>query len=287
MNTRPGRVIAFTRPLHGLGNRLRVTLGARSLAEWAGRGFAYTWPTGRNFGASFEEMWTFGERRISPASSRLLALRHPYRGAELDWVDGAQADRVWQIRTAHALHLPAGAMPWGERLRGLAPVPELADRIRAFHTRHLQGRPYIGVMVRAHVVSNTQTLRHSPIEWYIDRMNELRAEYPDVGFFLSSDSVQAQERVQAEVPGTVALTDKGDYNTTRALLSSVVDLYLLAGGAHLIAPHYSSFPEVAQQLAGPGLRLETSMTEPETRLLAGETLSIASDPLQPSVRMPQ
>ncbi|MGC5172281.1 hypothetical protein ACPW96_16400 [Micromonospora sp. DT81.3] len=281
-----GRVIAFTGKYHGLGNRLRVTLGARSLARWAGRDFAYTWPTGRRFGARFDELWKFGERRISPTWSRMLSLRHPYRKADLDWLDDAGSDRTWQIRTAHALHLPDGATPWGEELQSLEPVDVIADRVRAFRDRHLAGEPYIGVMVRAHPVSNVQTLEHSPLHWYIDRMRELRAERPGVRFFLSADAEPAQAEVIAAIPGTVALDDKGGYNTKAALVSSVVDLYLLAGAGHLIAPHYSSFPHVAQKLAGPGLLLETSMTGPETRLEGRETLPIAADPLRPWSRTP-
>lgn len=280
------RVIAVTGRYHGLGNRLRVTLGAKSLAEWAGRDFAYTWPVGQRFGASFEEMWSFGERRISPLHSRLLSIRHPYRSADLDWMPDADADRIWQVRTAHALHLPDGAWPWGERLRALHLADGIADRVRAFHAEHLAGRAYVGVMVRAHAVSNAKTLEHSPIEWYLGRMQELRAEYPGVPFFLSCDSEEAQEKVIAHVPGTVALTGKGAYNSKAALLSSVVDLYLLAGSAHLLAPHYSSFPEIAQQLAGPGIRLETSMTDASTRLTAGEALSAAPDPVRPAERGP-
>jgi hypothetical protein len=280
-----GRVIAFTRKYHGLGNRLRVTLGARSLARWANRDFAYTWPTGSAFGARFDELWRFGEKRISPLHSKLLSLRHPYRKESLDWLDAAKGDRVWQIRTAHALHLPEGATPWGEELQGLRPVDAIAERIVDFRAAHLGDDPYIGVMVRAHAVSNSQTLQFSPLEWYIERMQELRAQRPDIRFFLSADDPAAQADVIDAIPGTVALTDKGGYNTKEALVSSVVDLYLLAGGSHLIAPHYSSFPEVAQKLAGPALRLETSMTGEETRFAAGDPLGVAPDPLRPSVRI--
>lgn len=281
-----GRVIAFTRKHHGLGNRLRVTLGSRSLARWAGRDFAYTWPTGRAFGASFEELWAFGERRIPAAWSKVLSVRHPYRNEELAWLEAARDDRVWQIRTPHALHLPAEATPWGDELRSLTPVAAVARRVAAFHEAHLSGEPYIGVMVRAHSVSNVQTLRFSPVQWYIDRMRELRMQHPDVRFFLSADSPDAQSEVLGAVPGTTALADKGAYNTKRALISSVVDLYLLAGAAHLVAPHFSSFPEVAQQLAGPALRLETSMTGPEMRLAASDRLTLAPEPLRPWLRVP-
>lgn len=276
-----GLVIAFTGKYHGLGNRLRVTLGARSLARWAGRDFAYTWPVGKNFGASFDEMWKFREQRISPLRSRLMSARHPYRKADLQWLDGASADRIWQIRTAHALHLPSEARAWSDELRSLEPVDALAERIVDFHGRFLAGEPYVGVMVRAHSVSNTQTLEKSPLRWYIDRMQEVRQARPNVRFFLSADTADAQAAVISAIPNTFALQDKGGYNTKQALESSVVDLYLLAGAGHLIAPHYSSFPEVAQQLAGSQLRMETAATGPELRWVNGDPLLRAANPLAP------
>lgn len=281
-----GSVVAVVKKLHGLGNRLRVTLGSRSLARWAGRDFAYVWPTGSAFGATFDELWQFGERRVSPLHSRLLSLRHPYRRHDLEWMNAAQEDRVWLIRTPHALHLPQGATPWGQELQTLEPVAAIADRIQTFASAHLAGEPYVGVMVRAHAVSHSETLKMSPVEWYIERMKEVRAQHGGIRFFLSADTVEAQDRIIAAVPGTVGLGDKGGYNTKAALISSVVDLYLLAGGSHLLAPHFSSFPEIAQNLAGPALRLETSMTAPATRLGSDDALTIAPDPLRPSCRAP-
>ena len=53
---------------------------------------------------------------------------------------------------------------------------------------------------------------------------------------------EVQEAIVARVPGTSGQTDKGPYNSTAALKSAVVDLYLLAASSHLLAPHYSSFP---------------------------------------------
>lgn len=276
-----GLVIAAPRSHHGLGNRVRVVLGARSLARHVDRDFAYTWPLGSRFGARFDELWDIRDRRISPLSSRLRALRHPYRGEDLSWMVEATSARVWQIRTAHALRLPVGARPWGEELQTLRPVAALADRISSFHAAHFAAAPYVGVMVRTHPISNAQTLQHSPIEWYLDRMKELRRQRPDVRFFVSADTPEGQARLVEEVPNTFALSDKGDYNSKAALLSSVVDLYLLAGSGHILAPHYSSFPEIAQKLAGPRLRLETSMSGVETVWKSGDPLTAVADPLRP------
>ena len=175
-------------------------------------------------------------------------------------------------------------MPRGERLRRLAPVDGIAERILAFHTRHLAGEPYVGVMVRAHAVSNAQTLEHSPLEWYIERMRRLQDERPGVRFFVSADTPAAQAAVLSAISTAVALDDKGGYNTAAALRSSVVDLYLLASAGHLIGPYYSSFPEVAQQLAGPWLRLETSGSSPDQLLREGDALTAPTDALRPGDR---
>ena len=274
-------VVAYTRKYHGLGNRLRVTLGAKSLAEYTGRRFAYTWPIGSKFGARMTELWEFPERRLPVTASRMLSLRYPYRREDLAWMAAAAGEFVWQIRTPHALHLPPDAATWGAELRTLTPVDDLAERIRDFHHRHLAGPPYIGVMVRAHAVSNAETIAHSPVSWFVERMLQVRQDRPDIRFFVSCDTVDAQSQILETVPGSVALADKGAYNSKAALRSSVVDLYLLAGAAHLIGPYFSSFPEVAQQLAGDRVRLETSRTAPATRLRPADVLTSAEHPLRP------
>lgn len=288
--TRSRRVIAFTRPLHGLGNRVRVVLGARSLARSEGRDFAYVWTVGRDFGARFDELWQIDDRVIPAWRSRALALRYPYRDHTLDWMPEARDQRVWQIRTPHALHLPPEATAWEDDLRALRPVDEIATRVRDFHADALDHHPYVSVMVRAHAVSHDATLRESPVQWYVDRLRQIHQAHPDLRFFISADTPEAQAQVSAAVPGVVGQTDKGGYNTREGLISSVTDLYLLAGGVHLIGPHFSSFPELAQKLAGPGLRLETSHSTPEVRWATsdwdGASLTTAPDPVTPHLRAP-
>lgn len=280
---RPG-VVAVTRPYHGLGNRVRVVLSAQLLAEQTGRSFAYVWPTGRPFGARMDQLWHTDRQRISRARSILLSRAHPYRDAGLEWIPEAADDDLWQIRTSQPLALPEGIDAWHPLLRELRPVPDVADRVHRVFDDRFRGAPYVGVMVRTHAVSHENTLRESPIEWYLDRLSEIRREHGPVPFFVSADTVAAQERIQAAFPGTVGLGDKGAYNSLGALRLSLVDLYLLASSAHIVGPHYSSFPELALYLAGPAIRLETSRSPEDTRLRATDELTHVEDPTRPSER---
>ena len=123
------------------------------------------------------------------------------------------------------------------------------------------------------------------MEWFVRRMTEIRDGDPAVGFFLSCDVPEVQQEVVARVPETVGLAEKGSYNSRQAVQSAVIDLYLLAASSHLLAPHYSSFPELAHFLAGERFDLETSVTDPRHAWERRDQQSSAAarDPLHPSV----
>lgn len=278
-------LVAVTGKRHGLGNRVRVVLGARSLARLEGRRFFYTWHTGREFGGRFDDLWEVDDTVVARLTTRVLARRYPLRDEKLTWIDQkARLERVWQIKTPHALHLPDEAKPWEAELQAMNPVEPIRARVHEFFEAHLRGEPYIGVMVRAHPNSHAVTLAESPVSWYLERMRQLRQRHPNIRFFVSADTAEAQAFVIDAIPGSFGLSEKGRYNSRDGLRSSVADLYLLAGSAHVLAPHYSSFPELAQKLAGPGLALETSHTEPAMVELAESALSLVGDPTSPHIR---
>jgi hypothetical protein len=270
----------------GLGNRLRVTLGAKSLAEFEGREFYYVWPTGDRFGPRMSDLWHYQGRTLTRATSRLMARRWPYVDESLTWLDDAKrAERIWQLRTGSELVLPAGARPWDDELRELRPVDAIAAAVSSAFDQHLADAPYVGVMIRAHQVSHARTREASPVDWFIKRMHEIRRESPDVRFFVSCDVLDVQRRVLSEVPGSWAQPDKGGYNTTEGVRAAVVDLYLLASASHLIGPHFSSFVEMAVYLSGRRLGLETS-----TSAVTGPAIDLAAagrvrDPLRPAERV--
>jgi hypothetical protein len=264
---------------------MRVVLGAQALARFEGRSFRYVWPTGREFGARLDELWEFHARRWPVALSRALEPSYPYRDAGLGWIgEKAREERVWQIRTPHALALPAGAPSWQASLRTLQPVERIRRRILELSAASAD-RPYLGVMIRAHSVSHDETLRESPVEWYLDRIEEIRSERPELGLYVSADTDDAFVRVARQFPDCVGQTDKGAYNGRPALQAAVADLYLLAGSCHILGPHYSSFPELARYLSACTVALETSTSAPETRFEVQGDPTVGT-PLRPELRSP-
>jgi len=272
----------------GIGNRVRVVLGAQSLAAHEDRDFYYVWPTGRLFGPKFSDLWrnpTNG-RVIPRAASRVLARLYPYVDESLTWLDEQKrTERIWQIRTGSALKLPAGAAPWEDHLRSLVPVPAVGDRVERFFDEHLRGAPYVGVMIRAHAVSHLKTRESSPVEWFVQRMLEIQRHDPDTRFFVSCDVPEVAHDVVAAVPGSCTQVGKGGYNTTEGVRSSVADLYLLASSGYLLGPHFSSFVHLAQYLAEDRLPFETPVVG-YRGAVDHRRHGVVIDPLRPAVREP-
>ncbi|MDT0156340.1 hypothetical protein Q9R19_01755 [Microbacterium sp. ARD32] len=276
-------IIAVTRLHHGLGNRIRVVLSAQDLAESTGRDFAYVWPTGRAFGARLDDLWQADMRQISVPRSRMLAIRHPYRDASADWRMEADGDAVWQIRTAQPIVVDGAIDTWHPRLRRLRPVAPITERVEELFDAELRGRPYLGVMIRSHSVSHERTRAESPLEWYLKRIGDVRRDHPHIPVFVSADTTDALDQVCSRFDDVHAIREKGPYNSLSALRAAVVDLYMLASSTHILAPHYSSFPELARYLAGPEVRLETSMTGEKSRFDA-TALTRVDDPTRPFKR---
>ncbi|MGP5026162.1 hypothetical protein ACTXI4_13365 [Glutamicibacter ardleyensis] len=262
----------------GLGNRMRFTLSALSLATSAGRDFCYAWPQTNMFQPPLTDLWQFEHAEITWAEAIEAAKSHPYtaKSEELK-----TEDSFWHLRSGDPLTLPAGAQTWFERLRGLTPSEAIRERVDASFDE-LRGAPYVGVSIRAHEQSHARTKEASPVSWYLNRMAEIVAQFPNMKFFISCDVPEVQDQIMAAYPTSVGLTDKGEYNSAEGVIASVVDLYLMASSSYMIVPYWSSFPIMAWELAGRRITMETSRAGQREIDIA--EIPLVLDPLHPSHR---
>lgn len=258
---------------------MRFTLSALSLAETTGRSFSYAWPQSDLFRPPLTDLWEFEHAETSWEQSGELAKTYPHveKAEDLD-----PNNPVWHLRSGNVLTLPDGAAPWSEKFRELTPTPAIQRRVTELHAEHLKGSPYVGVMIRAHEKSPAKTIEASPVEWYLERMAEMDAANPGTRFFLSCDVPEVQDRVIAAFPGSVGQADKGGYNTAEGVASGVVDLYLLAASSYMLVPYWSSFPNMAFELADRKIAMENSRKG--KRDVNVSAVPLAADPLRPAVR---
>ena len=98
-------------------------------------------------------------------------------------------------------------------------------------------------------------------------MEGIRVEYPDVKFFLSTDSPEVSNEIHRRFAGVAELRGKSAFNSASGVQDGVCDLYLLARTRYLIGSAGSSFALTAGWLAGHG-GYETPTDPPDIGLHA-------------------
>jgi hypothetical protein len=287
--TTTSSLVAVNGAWAGLGNRIRFTLSAESIAAVEGRDFAYVWPTRTGlFEPSFTDLWDYKAPHAPWGSVVPTMTEHKAHFSQKRRLTELRGMRNWVILGSSVLNGDGREVPWERRLQGLVPVPEIRDRVAGAQAR-LPER-YVGVQIRASRTSHPATLEASPVSWFVDRMRGLLREDPNTHFFLSCDDAATQQEIRELVPNVATLDDKGAYNSTEGIRSAVADLYLLGGSTHLIGPYLSSFVELAWILGGASQVLENSVHrfEPGTLLHRHRPVdaSFRSSPSELFVRNP-
>ncbi len=276
-------VLATNPESAGLGNRVRFTLSALSLARTNSRDFMYVWPQSKNFEPAFSDLWNFNEKIATIEQLNISKTLPCYQKSE-DLPDHANKIPIWHFRSHHELKLPIGAPTWGSILRGLEPAKNISNRVCSFFDNHLKDKNYIGVMIRAHEKSHTKTLEKSPIEWFLEKIAELDRKNPGIIFFLSCDVPKVQLEITQKFPNCIGQIAKGEYGSVEGIISSVVDLYLLASASYMLTPFWSTFPDIALELADKKIAFQNSCYESGKFSDANSTLTL--NPLKPAERTP-
>ena len=264
----------------GLGNRIRLVLSGKAVADAEGRNFYYVWPK-KGFGAALTDLWhcDFSELKkgeiVTTSNSlfrRLFAFHRPVVPAL--GIDDNILDKrdlpIWAIRHCYPIKGDGSEEPWENILRRLTPVDEIMTMIKNFQSNNFDiNTPYVGVQIRAHSKTHSITKESSPLSWFLMRMDEIAQTNPETRFFVSCDSADAQKEVLRKFPSAAALSAEHEYNSLNAIRKSVADLYLLSDSTYLLAPYWSSFAITAWLLSGRrqpyesnGMTLQAGETDP-------------------------
>lgn len=231
----------------GLGNRLRALVTGQVWARLAGRSLRVVWPVDHRFGAPLADLFDIDVASLAEFPSRVAArIGGGYQSvADVRLDDPRRALFV----LSGGVFTVDGRMgiPLRPLFARLKPTQAIAGRVRSVAT---WTQPTIGVMIRASNLAHENTLYHSPLEWYLQRMAELRSQDPGVMFFLSTDSPGVSATVHATFDGVIEQQHKSSYNSREGVADAVVDLYCLAGTTYILGAHYSSFSDTAGLLAG-------------------------------------
>lgn len=240
---------------------MRALAGALELAHRSGRRLSYLWPT-KPPGVECElsDLWKFtGGRALAPNQFLERFAETPHLSNDTKtWTDEERGRDTWLIWTSDVVELDGPDSEWRRNLADLRPSNAVEDQLGALRTQ-IQGRPYVGVQVRSSAATHEKTVQHSPLSWFERRMDEIVEKEPDTLFFLSCDTREGRERLSSRGHHVVSQDHNHRYNSKSASIAAVADLHMLAASQHLVGPYWSSFVDLAWDMAGRSMPREDSL----------------------------
>lgn len=274
-------------PQGGLCNRLRVVLSALAIAE-RGADVRVGWGATRECRARYSDLFeplTVLSLGNSPQTE--AAVEGSFRITERRWYDVPQSRRNLRLpallRRLHydrqlvnyrgtdatALLSPSGkhksiyvstgyalcryAPALARRLTPVAPLRAKVERLTSAFDAHT-----VGVHIRR--TDNAASIAHSPLEAFVQAMQETLAADPAAHFFLATDDPAVRTSLQEAFPGRITCQQLHAVrrDTLAGVRQAVVDLFCLARAPRLLGSYWSSFTDMAAEIGGQPLRIAGS-----------------------------
>ncbi|TDX01773.1 O-fucosyltransferase family protein [Dinghuibacter silviterrae] len=227
----------------GLGNRIRVINSLLNLLEDSGvtdyKVTAY-WVVADELNARFEDLFEPIDKvrvvNVPKASLRFLWLKAWYKAAAYNDVrDSSTIDvgtpKTIYIHTVHEFH----------------PI----NKNFVFFNRHIHERTdvpaqrYVGIHIRQG--DNRQSIEHSPLGMFEDKIREILLEEPSTLFYLSTDAADVRQQFHERFGDRIVVSriPKLDRHTLEGIQGAASDMIILSRSEKIFGSFYSSFSEVA------------------------------------------
>jgi hypothetical protein len=255
----------------GLGNRMREIASGLALARAADKRLKVFWLNNKNLNCPYERLFEpiEGVRIVSIESNRRRALRSPrsllyrvrkklrlkpfdlflgnveigrYKDEGIDLASVVSQTRRCGIETFMRFY---GSVACYDDLKAKEEILEEADRAIS----GVEQDKLIGVHIRRG--DNEAAIQVSPVEAFIERMQEEISQDPGAIFFLSTDDPETEQAVKDSFPGKVLTRPKVfARNQTEGVRDALVDLLVLSKCRLILGSYWSSFSDAASELSG-------------------------------------
>lgn len=125
------------------------------------------------------------------------------------------------------------------------PVLSLQEKIDSIEKQFTKST--IGLHIRR--TDNVESIKFSPLELFLEKINFEVSENENVNFFLSTDDLNVEERIISEF-GNKIITHKKEFSrqTVAGMQDAVVDMFCLSKTAVIYGSYWSSFSEISARI---------------------------------------
>jgi hypothetical protein len=126
------------------------------------------------------------------------------------------------------------------------PTDNIQNRINQIISQYSSTKT-IGIHIRR--TDNSQSIRRSPIEAFIKKIDEEISHDENVRFYLASDDDEVKQKFTRLYPDHIIThTDKLERNSLEGMVFAVTELFCLSKTQKIIGSDYSSYSNIAAEL---------------------------------------
>ena len=259
--------VFIVEPTHGLCNRLRVIRSALNLAQRINFKVVVLWRVNDELGCKYEDLFETSNLfkvinvkgkyfskiycRLKQLSSDILITQKDVKNNKEDSLLSKIKEKSPQkiyIKTFDEFYIsqPQIDYDW------LIPVANLRKRIEEIVSQ--VGKNGKGIHIRR--TDNSVAIEKSPIELFIDQINQDIENDSQTKFFLATDDKEVKKLLKESFNSNVYTTgDVLNRNSREGMQASVVDLFVLSKMSLIYGSHWSSFSEEAAKIGNIDLRV--------------------------------
>lgn len=251
---------------HGLCNRLRALLCAIAYSEITNRKLLLHWPKEEQFSVDLRDLWEHPYQEIGIAKRKLFENLFG-RYTNPDSIHLGINDQIVCINTIYTFcrtQYPAPLVSYLSRLKLIEP---LEQQIESFASQWFHGNVVVGVSIR-YKNAHPKTLEASPLEWFIQRINQIHEQFPGVLFFLSADCKEVGQIIRSSTQAAICQLPR-NYRSHQVdgIQEALCELYLLTRTNYILGSYLSSFSDMAGRLRG-NLAYENSKSKLDEAMIA-------------------
>jgi len=265
------------KPIGGLCNRLMAIDSAISLCEKLELSLKVVWIKDKWLNAGYSDLFEsleakipvevvefesvpilYSDKTLAKSKQRLYnAFLKLLQKIKFDFVlHGYEVQKILDVESDLGTVLPAAKQIylayWRRLLPGkitknrFIPTSDIAAGIQDLSKKIGQG--YIAIHIRRG--DHSLVIKESPLQLFIDKIEQYLRHEPSTIFFLASDSMEAKKEMKKLYDEAIffQMEEEGDRKSTYGMKKAVIDLFLLSKSKELWGNSTSTFIKVASEI---------------------------------------
>ena len=267
----------FIEPLCGLANRMRVIASALEFKKQFGCEVFCIWSENSELNAPFNKLFedvdglnfipkskkmkvllpdfhpNFIVRLLAKISNKILGFNHCIRAKDVHRL--VDTNILYDIvkNNKGAIYLRSYNIDYNwdtEHFNSVfRPKRAIMERIESIYSKFSRYSEVVGLHIRR--TDNAIAIANSPIELFINEIENKIKDNDNAGFFLATDDKDTEDLLQKLYPGKIIVEQKNlNRDSLEGIQDAVVDMFALSKTSMIYGSYWSSFSTISGKIGG-------------------------------------